>query len=260
MRRLPTTRRQLEHMHPSLPKLNATHRDVEDWYRWFWGRNIADRRPPPSEQVLLYAERNHGGRFTSWSMGHGLKEAMLQIKQDTSFWMREVCESVARQKGNKGSNIGGVPPRDLQSPSGRHQAGPITAEVAQVKGTTERRKGMATQLGQGIPKGCPILSLSFSQEEMPRKLWTFPQLPCAQERMGMQCGRVSTLQNWVGEDSPEAAMWGGVRTPPDHHLEHSDHQDSVKQLLQLCRWLISVPSRLLAPYVESGPNCWPTRM
>ena len=69
MRRLPTTRRQLEHMHPSLPKLNATHRDVEDWYRWFWGRNIADRRPPPSEQVLLYAERNHGGRFTSWSMG-----------------------------------------------------------------------------------------------------------------------------------------------------------------------------------------------
>ena len=54
-------------------------------------------------------------------------------------------------------------------------------------------------------------------------------------------------------------MWWGVRTPHDHHLEHSDiqtdimgdlpmktpaHQDSVKQLLQLCRWLISVPSRL----------------
>ena len=71
-RKLPTTRRQLEHMHlvfrtnllmailsfPSMPKLNITHRDLEDWYRWFWGKDIADRRPPPSEQVLLYAERN----------------------------------------------------------------------------------------------------------------------------------------------------------------------------------------------------------
>ena len=71
-RKLPTTRRQLEHMHlvfrtnllmailsfPSMPKLNITHLDLEDWYRWFWGKDIADRRPPPSEQVLLYAERN----------------------------------------------------------------------------------------------------------------------------------------------------------------------------------------------------------
>jgi hypothetical protein len=43
---------------PSMPKLNVTHRDLEDWYRWFWGRDIADRRPAPNEQVLLYAERN----------------------------------------------------------------------------------------------------------------------------------------------------------------------------------------------------------
>ena len=42
---------------PSMPKLNITHWDLEDWYRWFWGKDIADRRPPPSEQVLLYAER-----------------------------------------------------------------------------------------------------------------------------------------------------------------------------------------------------------
>ena len=55
----------------------------------------------------------------------------------------------------------------------------------------------------------------------------FPQLPCAQEQMGMQCGRVSTLQNSVGEDSPEADMWWGVRTPHDHHLEHSDIQTDI---------------------------------
>ena len=58
-RKLPTTRRQLEHMHlifrtnllmaklsfPSMPRLNVTHADLEDWYRWFWGKDIADRRP-----------------------------------------------------------------------------------------------------------------------------------------------------------------------------------------------------------------------
>lgn len=107
---------------------------------------------------------------------------------------------------------------------------------------------MATQLGQGIPKGCPILSLSFSQEEMPRKLWTFPQLPCPQERMGMQCGRVSTLQNSVGRTVPRRTCGGG-RAPHLTIIWNSDsqtdimgdlpmktpaHQDSVKQLLKLC--------------------------
>ena len=117
-RKLPTTRRQLEHMHlvfrtnllmailsfPSMPKLNITHRDLEDWYRWFWGKDIADRRPPPSEQVLLYAERNAWREIHNLVYGGlGLKEAMAQLRQDTLFWTREVYESVARQKGNKGS-------------------------------------------------------------------------------------------------------------------------------------------------------------
>ena len=84
-RKLPTTRRQLEHMHlvfrtnllmailsfPSMPKLSITHRDLEDWYRWFWGKDIADRRPPPSEQVLLYAERNAWRNPQPGLWGHG---------------------------------------------------------------------------------------------------------------------------------------------------------------------------------------------
>ena len=116
-RKLPTTQRQLEHMlvfrtnllmailsFPSMPELNVTHRDLEDWYRWFWGRDIVDRGPTPAEQVLPYAERNAWREIHNLVYGGmGLKEAMTQIKQDTLFWTREVYESVARQKGNKGS-------------------------------------------------------------------------------------------------------------------------------------------------------------
>eukprot|EP00435_Cladocopium_sp_Y103_P021864 s134_g5.t1 len=114
VRKPPSTRRQLEHMHtvfrnnlmmaillfPSMPKLNATHRDLEDWYRWFWGRDIADRKPQPSEQVLLYAERNAWREIHNLVFGGmGLREAMQQIKGDTLFWTREVYESVARHSG-----------------------------------------------------------------------------------------------------------------------------------------------------------------
>ena len=96
-----------------MPKLNITHRDLEDWYRWFWGKDIADRRPPPSEQVLLYAERNAWREIHNLVYGGlGLKEAMAQLRQDTLFWTREVYESVARQKGNKGSGPGQPSPRD----------------------------------------------------------------------------------------------------------------------------------------------------
>ena len=116
------TQKQLEHMHlvfmtnllmailsfPSMPELNVTHRDLEDW--WFWGRDIADRHPTPTEQVLLYAERNAWREIHNLVYGGmGLKEAMTQIKPDTLFWTREVYELVARQKGNKGSAGPGSP-------------------------------------------------------------------------------------------------------------------------------------------------------
>ena len=116
-RKPPSTRRQLEHMHlvfrnnllmamlafPSMPKLNATYQDLEEWYRWFWGKDIADRRPPPSENTLLWAERNAWREIHNLVYGgKTLKEAMDLVRRDTLFWTREVYESVQRQKGNKG--------------------------------------------------------------------------------------------------------------------------------------------------------------
>ena len=79
-RKLPTTRRQLEHMHlvfrtnllmailsfPSMPKLNITHWDLQDWYRWFWGKT--DVRHPVNKCSFMRREM-HGERSTTWSMG-----------------------------------------------------------------------------------------------------------------------------------------------------------------------------------------------
>ena len=71
-RAFPTTKEQIKKMHqvfrnnlymclisfPQHPQFNVTKTDLDDWYEWFWGKDIADRKPPPSEQTLIYAERN----------------------------------------------------------------------------------------------------------------------------------------------------------------------------------------------------------
>ena len=166
-RKLPTTRRQLEHMHlvfrtnllmailsfPSMPKLNITHRDLEDWYRWFWGKDIADRRPPPSEQVLLYAERNAWREILNLVYGGmGLKEAMTQLRQDTLFWTREVYESVARQKGNRGSGGPDSPPCPAKSKGRQPSWSPTQPQWNKQKGSPKGGKAKGA-MGSGKGKG-----------------------------------------------------------------------------------------------------------
>jgi hypothetical protein len=73
---------------PSMPKLNVTHKDLEDWFRWFWGRDIADRRPGPSEQVFLYAERN------------ARREIHNDRKGLRAPWDQTLPHGTLRQKGN----------------------------------------------------------------------------------------------------------------------------------------------------------------
>ena len=76
----PTTRRQLERMHmvyrttllmctasaPQFANLCITKEELDSWYEWFYGEDIAGRSPPPSEAILLYAERN--ARSMTWSI------------------------------------------------------------------------------------------------------------------------------------------------------------------------------------------------
>ncbi|CAE7365727.1 unnamed protein product, partial [Symbiodinium necroappetens] len=106
-RKLPTTRRHLDRMHrvfrnnlsmcllafPQFSQFDVSKHDLDDWYDWFWGPDIAGRTPTPSEKTLLYAERNawrsiHNRVFE----GKSLKEAMLEIRADALFWTREVYE------------------------------------------------------------------------------------------------------------------------------------------------------------------------
>ena len=74
---------------PQFSNLTITKQELDDWYDWFYGEDIAGRFPPPSEAVLLYAERNAWRKIHD--MVHGgmpLSEALKSIKADLLFWTR----------------------------------------------------------------------------------------------------------------------------------------------------------------------------
>ena len=121
-RKVPTTREQLKRAHlvyrntllmclssfPQFTQFNVQFQDLEDWYCFFWGKDIADRKPPHSETVLLYAERNAWREIHNRVYeGSTVKEAMAAQKADTLFWQREVYERLQkpqdRTQGSKGN-------------------------------------------------------------------------------------------------------------------------------------------------------------
>ena len=117
----------------------------------------------------------------------GLKEAMTQIKQDTLFWTREVYESVARQKGNKGSAGPDSPAWTAFQP-----LVPISATMEQVEGTPEWSSNGAKVSPKGV-QYCRV----------PRELWPISQLPSPQELVGsvMQPHQNTPLTNAHTVDS-----------------------------------------------------------
>ena len=105
----PSTRRQLERMHmvfrttllmrtasqPQFANLAITKQDLDNWYDWFYGEDIAGRYPPPTE--TMYAERNAWRKIHDLVHGgESLAEAMKNIKTDLLFWTREVYERVTK--------------------------------------------------------------------------------------------------------------------------------------------------------------------
>ena len=123
-RKVPTTREQLKRAHlvfrntllmclssfPQFTQFNVQFQDLEDWYRFFWGKDIADRKPPPSETVLLYAERNAWREIHNKVYeGSTLKEAMAAQKADTLFWQREVHERLPKPQDRTQGPQGNTP-------------------------------------------------------------------------------------------------------------------------------------------------------
>ena len=112
----PTSRRQLERLHqtfraallvctaalPQFGNLKVTKAELDDWYDWFYGEDIAGRRPPPSDTTLLFAERNAWRKIHEMvHQGTTLSDALKNIRGDFLFWQREVYEhlNTAPEKG-----------------------------------------------------------------------------------------------------------------------------------------------------------------
>lgn len=181
-RKAPTTREQLKRAHlvfrttllmcmtafPQFSQFNAKYEDLEEWYAFFWGKDIADRKPAPSEGVLLYAERN------AWRDIHNkvyegatLKEALTAQRNDTLFWQREVYERLPKAnerthgtQGQKGTNPyskGKGKQKPAWTPSQpQWNKGKSTSKGKQSKGSQKGKdsnwpKNWATMTPRGIP-------------------------------------------------------------------------------------------------------------
>ena len=157
-RKAPTTREQLKRAHtvfrnsllmciisfPQFAHFDAKYQDLEEWYSFFWGKDIADRKPQPSEMVLLYAERN------AWRDIHNrvyegatLKEAMTAQKADTLFWQREVYERLSKPDKGSGQPKGS----GGQNPKGKGKVRPAWSPFQ-----PQWSKGKQPQKGK-TPKG-----------------------------------------------------------------------------------------------------------
>ena len=173
----PTTRRQLERLHlvfrntllmcmaafPQFPQFDLTKEDMDSFYDWFYGPTVAGRRPPPSDQTLLYAERNAWREMHElMHSGLTLKQAMTKVKEDSLFWMREVYERVIQQhakgkeKGPGKSKKGkwGPPIRQpyWEKPSGKGKS----KDKGKGKGAKSKSSDWPSHWAFKNPKGVPF--------------------------------------------------------------------------------------------------------
>ena len=81
---------------PQFGNLKVTKEELDDWYAWFYGEDIAGRKPPPSDTTLLFAERN------AWRKIHEMVHALKNIRGDFLFWQREVYEHQEQGQGTQG--------------------------------------------------------------------------------------------------------------------------------------------------------------
>ena len=68
---------------PQFGNLRVTKEELDDWYAWFYGEDIAGRKPPPSDTTLLFAERNAWRKIHEMvHQGTTLSEALKNIRGD----------------------------------------------------------------------------------------------------------------------------------------------------------------------------------
>ena len=131
----PPTRRQLEHMHlifrtnllmailsfPSMLKVEHHPPGPRRLVPLVLGQGHCwpDVRPPVNKCSFMRREM-HGERSTTWSMGAwASRKPWCNFGRTPSFWTREVYESVARQKGHKGTGGTRPPQHETAKAKGR---------------------------------------------------------------------------------------------------------------------------------------------
>ena len=85
---------------PQFKQFDVTKDDLDEWYDWFWGRDIAGRTPAPSDYTLMLAERKAWREVHNLVYkGETLKSALETLRKDYLFWQREVYERIYHNKG-----------------------------------------------------------------------------------------------------------------------------------------------------------------
>ena len=188
---------------------------------------------------------------------------MIQLRQDTLFWTREGYESVARQKGHKGTGGPDTPPRNAKA-KGRHSDWPANWAKVSPKGVQYCRDHFLKKKcpgNCGRSHNCPVL----------KNGWVCNAAPS--EHSPEQCPHRWLLVEPVasGTELPAGSTW---ETPPSKPIttltaeglpSHGSHNATIphsqskaagrippttpgvdgQTLLGLCPWLSSFPHRLL---------------
>ena len=171
----PTSRRQLERLCmtfrttllmctaalPQFGNLKITKEELDEWYEWFYGEDIAGRKPPPSDTTLLFAERN------AWRKIHEMVHQGTNLLDSSSGNGMSMSTSIGHlQKARLpkcGRISGRSPGRKWKGGKGAGQSGPA----------------------QSKPKKCGVLQGSPPPWSVPRSLRTVPQLPGSEEWLGV---------------------------------------------------------------------------
>ena len=82
---------------PTIPAVQVSKQDLDEYYSWFFGPEIATRNPAPPLKVLENAD------LAAWRhiaiklhRGSTLKQAIKDIRMDALFWQREVYEKTPK--------------------------------------------------------------------------------------------------------------------------------------------------------------------
>ena len=178
---------------PQFGNLKVTKAELDDWYDWFYGEDIAGRRPPPSDTTLLFAERNAWRKIHEMvHQGTTLSDALKNIRGDFLFWQREVYEHLNRAP-EKGKNKGKAPKVSVgEAEEGGKRRLALGADPVQAEG--QGRQGevpqlplssMAGPLGFQESQRGGVLQRSSPPQQVLGIVRPFPQLPSQEGWVGV---------------------------------------------------------------------------